>query len=58
MSFWANGMSHQEAHEEALVDRLKDKLTRAKNPMKRHRYMQRLQKAEVRLLAIKLAKDP
>ena len=44
----------QVRHEEALVARLTDKLSRVTSTMKRHRYGVRIKKANARLIALKL----
>lgn len=39
----------------SIISRMNKKLERATAPMKRHRYVQRIHKAQARLLALKLA---
>lgn len=41
-------------HERNLIDRIKDKFTRVTSPSRKHRLVQRMQAAQVRLLALKL----
>lgn len=47
----------QLANEEHQLHRLRERLGRAKSPMKQHRFCQRIQRCQARILALKLAHD-